>query len=488
MASEKSKPAGNESQPAPNPQVDNPVEKNNPSDLGRLTQILEKLLVAQNNTAQSVPTLATEEAENTLKEKLDAWLNEKDAVTVAFPPCSDVMLSLIKCTEYSSNEFIAPIVSQSDQITKMFLEYFGFIGDIGQPQGAAPNYTHKIILESNFLDEGWIKRNNWPPTWCLPASYVTLKGQRHFYTPKNKDGIYRTAKRLFLADVVWLFYMERMGTFQILGKILDEYAYNGGFPISNGSAIDGPKDDLLALVLEAMTRQMEMGTASKVRDRTALYRTALGWVLDNGRKLGLETNVNTAFNQQFHKFIYLALQYYKDQRIKDAIQASTTGSPNSGATMVSIRSTMNLLKKSFDNFHYGRNYYNTLSGIVWTVGAFAVIRDIRETIGIPTQYNEPYDYIPAMYERLVSKEPTKSSDVNRFETHFECATNARDILIDIELLETSASSTNDKDIETWLNLIETKVEGYRSAYRALTGVDLGITLVATQEPMIEQKA
>ncbi len=457
-----------------------------------------------------------------LKTKLDHLLNGKtgdgaddgkySSVTVAFPPCSDVMLSLINCGEYvfeltssgNSNggmktDLIAPINKQDDIITQMFLEYFGFNikGTVGKQitiNGTAKE-NHKIISYSRIskLDLGWLSKSSdsWPPTWCLPASYVTLKGQRHFYepidgtaTPLNK---YRTVKRLFLADAVWLFYMERMGVLQILGKVLDEYAYNGSFPISNGSVITGPQDDLLALVLEAMTRQMEMGTASKVRDRTALYRTALGWVLDNGRKLGMETNVNTAFNQQFHKFIYLALQYYKDQRIKDAIQASTNGSPNSGATMVSIRSTMNLLKKSFDNFHYGRNYYNTLSGIVWTVAAFSVIRNIRETIGIPTQYNEPYDYIPAMCERLVSKEASKSSDVNRFETHYECATNARDILIDIELLETSATGADNKDIETWLSIIENKVEGYRSAYRALTGVDLGTTMVSTQDPVIEQK-
>jgi hypothetical protein len=277
--------------------------------------------------------------------------------------------------------------------------------------------------------------------------------------------------------------MERMGVFQILGKILDQYAFNGGFPISNGAAVAGPGDDILALVLEAMTRQMEMGTASKIRDRSALYRTSLGWVMDSGRNISLDTKVNTAFNTQFHKFIYLTLEYYKEQRIKTAIQGSNNGNNSSGATLVTIRSTMNLLKKSFDNFTYGRNYYNTLSGIVWTIAAFAVIRDIRQTIGIPTQYNKPYEYIPAAYDLLVMNGTPTQSETNRYETHYECAVNARDILIDIELLNSDAASSNDSDIEAWLSVIETKVEGYRTAYRALTGVDLG----TTQTPVIEQQ-
>jgi len=441
--------------------------------------------------------------EENLKKELDKKLDGEPAVSVAFPPCTDVMLSLFKFDyDVVDIEIVlrdgtrVPTKTKrgkdnpDDEVVRFFLDYFGFyFYPDTRKAGEFLVFPH-VVFQGNVsgvldeLDEGWAKGSDWPPAWCFPTSSVTLIGQRHFY---DKSGT-QSVKRLFLGDVAWLFFMERMGLFQILGKVLDEYAYNGGFPISNGSADPGPSDDLLALALEAMTRQMEMGTASKVRDRSALYRTSLGWVLENGRNLGLETSVNTAFNNQFHKFIHLALEYYKERRLKDAIQATTSNGNGSGATMVTIRSTMNLLKKSFDNFSYGRNYYNALAGIVWAVASFAVIRDVRETIGIPRQYNRPYEYIPAAYDLLVLKRPSTPSDTNRFETHYECATNARDILIDIELLESSAARANDQEIETWLSIIETKVEGYRSAYRALTGVDLGTTMVSTQNPVIEQQA
>jgi hypothetical protein len=38
-------------------------------------------------------------------------------------------------------------------------------------------------------------------------------------------------------------------------------------------------------------------------------------------------------------------------------------------------------------------------------------------------------------------------------------------------------------LDTWINVIEPKVEAYRSAYRALTGVDLG-----TKDAVIDQRA
>ncbi len=42
------------------------------------------------------------------------------------------------------------------------------------------------------------------------------------------------------------------------------------------------RDDITALVLEVMVRQMKMGMSSTVRDRSCLYRTVLGWVSDPG--------------------------------------------------------------------------------------------------------------------------------------------------------------------------------------------------------------
>ena len=108
------------------------------------------------------------------------------------------------------------------------------------------------FLDKNLLDCAGksfpnAKPPQYPPVWCLPPSCVRLDGNRNL-NPTSPKGI----RRLFIADLVWLFYFDRLGIFQILGKILDDFAIKGQLPISNGSIFNRGKDDLIALVLEAM--------------------------------------------------------------------------------------------------------------------------------------------------------------------------------------------------------------------------------------------
>lgn len=290
-------------------------------------------------------------------------------------------------------------------------------------------------------------------------------------------------KRLFIGDPVWLFFVERMGIFQILGAILDAFACNGRLPISNGSIEPGIRDDITALVLEVMVRQTKMGMSSTVRDRACTYRTSLGWTSDVGRKLRLDTEANTGFNTLFHKFIFNALEFYKDKRLAVAIRGTAAPvAPPSVATLITISDTLDVLKKRFEAFAYGRNYYNTLNGIVWVIAGMSVIRELRTTLGIPPAYDDPHEYIPAAYDLLVLKRPVTSGETNRYLVHRECARNARDILLDLEVIKHGDKNPGG-ELENWLTQIEAKVEAYRTAYRTLTGVDLG----ASATPVIEQQ-
>lgn len=410
-----------------------------------------------------------------LRNKLNLGITQLSAISVAFPECSDVMLSLIKSSE-------------TDEITVFFNEYFTF-------------KRHSIMANENELDKildqklrGCTNnnqenaRNNFPPPWCLPATCVTLEGKRRSFEnigqpPKPPSLV----KRLFVADLVWLFYFERMGIFKILGAILDDYAIKGKFPITNDSPTPSSgtpdKIELVSIILEAMTRKTKMGISSTVRDRNITYRRALGWIQEEGRKLNLDTTVNTAFTNLFHKFIQTSLEYFKDKRLATAIQASTNVNRVSVATLTSIKDTIDLLLRAFDPFRYGRVYSNTLGGIVWVIAGMALIREMRTTLGIPSEYKEADEFIPAAYDLLVTKKSGGTqSETNRYDVHRDCAENARDILLDIEVLDYKNIQPNG-ELEIWLNIIEGKIEGYRTAYRSLTGVDLG----TTGTPMIEQQ-
>lgn len=427
-----------------------------------------------------------------------AELNKKPAVPVAFPPCADELLALIRSKG----------VTTKDDITLFFDEYFKFgqphiaiqgnldgeldgdllsclRGDFTGPIGVSEKKNQKVAVASSYNYGGW------PGECCICPPCVTLDGNRNPPRPLPNQPIppgttltTPALKRLFLGDAVCLFYYERMGIFQILGAILDAFACSGRLPISNGSADGRLRDGIIGLVLEFMVRQTKTGMSSTVRDRGCMYRTSLGWSSPLSRKLNLDTVVNEGFNTLFHKFIYNALEFYRDKRLAVAIRGTaTTTSPPSVATLVTVSNTINLLKKRFEVFDYGRNYYNTLSGIVWAVAGLSVIRELRTTLGIPPTFGEPHEFIPAAYDLLVLKRPVTTGESNRYLLHRDCAVNGRDILLDMEAIK--HEDVNPGGIlDLWLSQIEGKVEAYRTAYRTLTGVDLG----ASQNPVIEQQA
>jgi hypothetical protein len=420
-----------------------------------------------------------------------ASLLGKPRVTVAFPPCTDELLGLVR-------------TGDSDEITESFRDYFKFrrhhiFGEelVAPARGSNPAKFRDLddrlgeVVDEKLLycteDGPFIVREgaSWPSECCICNPCVTLDGLRDHPVSDLANPPVPGIRRLFIGDVVWLFYYERMGVQQILGAILDAFATTGRLPISNGSLEPSTiKDDVVALVLEVMVRQTKTGLSSSVRDRGALYRTAIGWESSLARGMGLNTEVNGGFSTLFHRFIFNALEYYRDRRLAVAIQSTSVGRP-SVATLMTLKDTIDLLKKRFEAFDYGRNYYNTLAGIVWMIAGLTIIRDLRGTLGIPAAaFDMPHEFIPAAYDLLVLNRPASRAEVNRYDVHRTCAINARDILLDLEVLNHNDMTPVTGALERWMTQIEPKVEAYRTAYRNLTGVDLG----ASATPMIEHQA
>jgi hypothetical protein len=423
-------------------------------------------------------------------------LRGRPRATVAFPACSDELLALIRTGKLPIVDIGDPPV---DEIALTFTDYFAFsrhqtlgqlrdgsevdqlIGEKLDPKLAG---CHK---EWSFESTGGRVRSLWPSDCCICEPCLTLNGYRNHprYTTQNAPptpGI----RRLFIADALWLFFYDQMGIHQILGAILDAFAGSGRLPIPNGSLLGNTvEDNIAAVILEIMVRQTKTGLSSGVRDRAMLYRTALGWNTKIGMALSLDTEVNSGFSSLFHRFVYNALEFYRDRRLAVAIQSQAV--PNarpSVATLVTLQNTLDVLRKRFEPFDYGRNYSNTLAGIVWTIAGMSVIRQLSNTLGIPTAYGDPHEFIPAAYDLLVLKRPVTRGDVNRYSVHRDCATNGRDILLDIEVLNFS----DQVELENWLTQVEPKVEAYRTAYRNLTGIDLGASATAAVEQQVPAMA
>ena len=408
-----------------------------------------------------------------------ALLNAKPPLTVAFPPCAEEIVSLIKPS------------SQQDDIAKFFKEYFVFKPH--QIFGTEPTNQHPdASLDPELINcinpptgptilSSSRQPTHWPTKCCICNPCLTLDGDRNRPPSSQPSHLHR----LFLGDVVWAFYFDRMGVHQILGAILDAFAYNGRLPISNGSIdITTFQDDVAALVLEVMVRQVKTGMSPTTRDRNALFRTVTGWVTESGRKLNLDTQVNTGFNSLFHKFIFHAQEFYRDKRLAVAIQGAAGGiAKPSVATLVTISNTIEVLRKRFEAFQYGRNYYNALSTILWTIGGLSVIRELRSTLGIPSAFDAADEFVPAAYDLLVLKRPVTQGDANRFIVHRQCAENGRDVLLDMEVINHLDTADNG-ELQTWLTQVEPKIEAYRTAYQTLTGVDLAASPTATIEQQV----
>lgn len=271
------------------------------------------------------------------------------------------------------------------------------------------------------------------------------------------DAIFgESMKRLYTASVVWLFYFEQMGTLRLLGALLDDFATRGRWAIKFDSAV--------ARVLEYLVSLTKMGVSSTVRDRTSTYRRCLGWTTEEGRKLALNTEVNAEFSKNFHRFLQLALEYYKDKRLAYAIQAGAAPSKPSVATVTAIGATLELLRQSREKFEWGRNHTNTAWGVLWVVIALALARELRPVFGAADS-DEPSRYLARIYAALGLG---KEEDV-LYTERLECAESGRSLLLDLQYLDLGRRES----IEAWLNAAEDEIEKYRTAYLKITGVDLG---------------
>jgi hypothetical protein len=365
---------------------------------------------------------------------------------------------------YLAQASLPPAARPLQQFQGWFKEYFTSGSSIITLKSAAAAAS---ITERDNIALGLMNQCGDPlDTWSIPRPCLRVQGKRGTFKFEFNQ--------LFMGDLLWLFYFERMGIQRMLGAILDDFVSKGRFPI-RPQGISG-------LVLETLVREVKAGLSSTVRDRDTTYRRCLGWTSQAGAKLDNDAPKNTAFNLQFHRLVHLALGYYQEKRLAVAIQASANAGKPSVATLISLREAIGQLRKSFDPFKYGRNHTHTLSGIVWTLAGVDLIHRLRSELGIPTPYDQPEEIIPAAYELLVGKETTLS---NRYTSHRDCAVAGRAILLDVQGLDfDSTVSLVDADLEDWLGEIEGMFELYRSAYRALTGTDLG----ASSTPAVAQAA
>jgi hypothetical protein len=181
----------------------------------------------------------------------------------------------------------------------------------------------------------------------------------------------------------------------------------------------------------------------------------------------------------------MALDYNQERRLTTVIQQfpSQVSRAPTMATLINIKKAIGGVKQSFDPFDFGRNYYNTLNGIVWAVAAMGLIGALKEDLGI-TGPKEPHEYIPAAFKMFVWDKMKDSSlkENNKIKTspagykHFrDCAIHSRNFLMEMAVMKDDDSSFADQggELEIWLDHIAPHIEGYSHSFRYLSGKNIG---------------
>jgi hypothetical protein len=325
-----------------------------------------------------------------------------------------------------------------------------------------------LLFIQGKLPSGDVCRDTEDTNYCTPKfKYIRKQSISNERLIGKNFQLDFTTTGLTVGSVLWLYYYERMGIFKILGVLMDDYNYKGKYTISGSRKNENGSPVNYSALMDMICTLHRLGMSSNLRDRICTYQRTLGVSIPNN--LGIESERNQGFMQNFNRLIENMLEYYKSKQL--AVAINTGNQPRSAvSTQTSILDTVQLLKQQFEPFQYGRNAINTFLGIATVQATICLVNMLRTEIGIPAQYEKPEEFIPAAYRILVEKRGiTSPNESNRFILYDNCASYGLRLLTDIETADINQLTTIGigATLDLWLDDVEGWVEGYRNAYAAL---------------------
>jgi hypothetical protein len=392
--------------------------------------------------------------------------------------CLDLMLILIRPGQDPPDAFKTLVeiyhryFTQIDDTPPVTLQ--SFFKDFDQSKN--PKVAN-MVPASSKKSEGKVSESRLPDFFncCIPCSYLWLQGDRAI---KGLDG--NSPKRIqniLYADAFWSWFIERMDIDKITGKILSDLEFGGKFAVQYNTDV--------GIISQIMINEINKGMSSRKRQRTAISLKTIG--------LRIESNYSGLMvsDIQINPGMTIALQliakienFYNYRRVVQTIEA-IAGKKESQQTIASIRTSIELLRKSSEKFDYGTNAHNTLTSIVWKLAGFWLVLATSRQTGV-SQQTRFEDIIDTARNTLLLNKIGTPSDKSKTKIYLDCANDLTDFILSVLSRDEDywKVETPDDNLKIFLDIMEPTVERFIASFKEATGIDLTDKRWITDDPVV----
>ena len=221
-----------------------------------------------------------------------------------------------------------------------------------------------------------------------------------------------------------------------------------------------------------MVRQTKMGLSQPCATATRATGRCLGWISDLGRKLGTRPRSTTGSSQSSTSSSHALSVHEAAAGRRDPGRHGPGSAALGGDARHGRRHDRRAEEAASRSSHYGRNYDNTLSGIVWAIaGSPWSASCARRSASHPrttshTSTSRRRMTCSSSGVRSPGREQPIRAPPGLRRAAATCCWTSR-------CCHTESPTRAQRHLELWLVQVEGEIEGYRKAYRELTGVDLG---------------
>jgi len=234
-----------------------------------------------------------------------------------------------------------------------------------------------------------------------------------------------------------------------------------------------------------MINEINKGVSSRRRQRTAVSLKMLGMKTD-----GSYSDLKLS-EMQITPGMSIALQliakienFYNYRRVVQTIEAIAQ-KKESQQTLASIRTSIELLRRSAEKFRTGTNAHNTLASIVWKLAGFWLVLVTSKETGA-SQQSRFEDILDSARNTILFNKIGAPSEKSKTKIYLDCANDLTDFILCVLTKDETYWKTQSPidNLKIFLDIVEPLVEHFIASFREATGIDLTDKKWITDDPVV----